>query len=359
MLRADGLGKLFPRVAGLRSFWSGAAPRNARWALRDVSFELAAGEALGVVGHNGAGKSTLLRLVSGLSRPSRGSVAAHGRLACLLDLGAGLIDEWTGEENARAGLRLQGMHAEVMDQAVEGARAFAEIGAHWDAPLRTWSAGMRLRLAYAIAIAGDPEVFVVDEILAVGDEAFARKCSLHVSEFLAGGGTLLLASHNLYQVEKLCSRAIWLAGGEVRASGASGEVVRAYRESVAARAEVPSAGEELPAVAAGRLVVHGQDRAADARIAFDEPLSIEVRAGVPGEGGVLEVHRQEGGLVGRIEVPTSGTVRIESASLLPGGYSLSLRSRADEVVGRAAVRVSGDRRELGTVFLEHRWGGVA
>ena len=356
MLRAEGLGKVFPRTAGLRSFWSGAAERDARWALSGVSFDLAAGESLGVVGHNGAGKSTPLRLVSGLSRPSRGRVAAGGRLACLLDLGAGLVEEWSGEENARAGLRLQGRADVDLESAVDAARSFAEIGAHWQAPLRTWSAGMRLRLAYAVAIAGDPDVFVVDEILAVGDEAFARKCSLHVAGFLEEGGTLLLASHNLYQVEKLCDRAIWLCDGVVRKEGASGEVTRAYRESVESSLGVEREAAPCPVERGAVLAVPGHSPGDAAEIAFDEPLLVEMRWEDDQSGGDLEVRRHTGEVVATVPVPASGQLRVEPASLLPGRYELALRDSADAILARMFVSVVGDRRELGTVFLEHRWG---
>jgi lipopolysaccharide transport system ATP-binding protein len=361
ILRAEALCKAFAQRAGLRSFWRGAIGPGARYALDDVSFTLARGEALGVIGHNGAGKSTLLRLVAGLTQPTRGRMETSGRLACLLDLSAGLVEEWSGEENARAGLRLQGVAAAEIPARLEEVRDFAELGRHWHEALRTWSAGMRLRLGYSLAIAGDPEIFVVDEVLAVGDEGFARKCSLHVSGFLEHGGTLVLASHNLYQVEKLCGSALWLNGGRVEARGISRDVTAAYRDWVEARAKP---GKDLPTTSlAGegrlRLVGHPRDRST-VELRFEEPLCLRVDvAGLGTEDLALEVCRQNGALVSTIELPGTGELEIEGGQLLPGGYRIQLVETGGEVLEVAELRVVGDRRELGTIYLEHEWEAAA
>ncbi|MEO2166682.1 MAG: ABC transporter ATP-binding protein [bacterium] len=361
IVRAEALGKAFPQRTGLRSFWRGAVGPGARFALDDVSFKLQRGEALGVIGHNGAGKSTLLRLVAGLTRPTRGHVETSGRLACLLDLSAGLVEEWSGEENARAGLRLQGAAAADVSARLEEIRDFAELGRPWNEALRTWSAGMRLRLGYALAIAGDPEIFVVDEILAVGDEAFARKCSLHVSAFLERGGTLVLASHNLYQIEKLCRSAIWLNGGRVEASGVSGDVTAAYREWVEARAKPSPPAPSTSTGGTGRLCLVGHPRTGGmVELRFAEPLRLRVdAAGLEARGLVLQVCRRSGALVSTIELPGSGALEIEGGRLLPGGYRIQLVDAGGEVLDAAELRVVGDRRELGTIYLEHAWEGSA
>lgn len=361
MVRAEALGKAFPQRAGLRSFWKGAIGPGARFAVDDVSFILTRGEALGVIGANGAGKSTLLRLIAGLTRPTRGHIETSGRLACLLDLSAGLVAEWSGAENAVAGLRLQGVGAAEVPARLDEVREFAELGRHWHEALRTWSAGMRLRLGYALAIAGDPEVFVVDEILAVGDEAFARKCSLHVSGFLERGGTLVLASHNLYQVEKLCRSALWLSGGRVAASGTSRDVTGAYREWVDARA---SFAPPVPAASPGgdgRLRLVGQPRTGvTVEVSFAEPVRLHIDAtGLAADGLLLEVRRPSGALVAAIDLPGSGELEIEGSRLLPGGYRLHLVGPGGEVLDVTEIRVIGDRRELGSVYLEHEWAAAA
>ena len=357
-IEAVDVSKAFPHRAGLRSLWWGATAGNRRTALQDVSFELRAGEALGVVGENGAGKSTLLRIAAGLSQPTTGSVQRRGRVASLLDLAAGLVDQWTGEENARAALLLQGVGTKALPERIEEVRQFAELARHWKEPLRTYSAGMRLRLGYGLAISGSPDVFIADEILAVGDEAFARKCSLHVTEFLAGGGTLLLASHNLYQVEKLCQQAIWLREGQVAALGSAGDVTRAYREFVERR-EAGVAEENAPtSMPNGRICP--EPRAGAEGFSFNEPWSVRVDlAGLEAGSFAVELLRHTGQLVSRLPVPGSGVLEVERETLLPGRYGVYLRDGEGDLFGSAEIRILGQRRELGTVVLPHSWGPKA
>lgn len=354
-IEAVAVTKAFPLQAGLRSLWRGATADNRRLALQDVSFDLRPGEALGVVGENGAGKSTLLRLAAGLSQPTSGVMLRRGAVACLLDLSAGLVDQWTGAENARAALLLQGVAADLLEERVEEVRRFAELPRHWTEPLRTYSAGMRLRLGYGLAISGHPDVFVADEILAVGDESFARKCSLHVTEFLAGGGTMLLASHNLYQVEKLCQKAIWLNQGRVEAAGQAADVTGAYREFFEARETDPAAQGPGPGMPNGRLCpVSGP---AEGEISFAEPLEVRIDlAGLAGESFELAVLRHTGQLIARLAVPGSGALEIAAETLLPGSYSLQLRDGDGALCSTSEVRIVGERRELGTVLLDHSWG---
>lgn len=356
VLRAESICKAFPQRAGLRSLFSGARATDCRLALEGVSFDVEKGSALGVVGQNGAGKSTLLRVMAGLTKPTRGKVARRGRTACLLDLAAGLVDEWSGIENARAGLRLQGVENIRIEERLDEVDDFAELGRHWREPVRTYSAGMRLRLGYAIAVSGRPEIFLVDEILAVGDEAFARKCSLHVSNFLDQGGTLLLASHNLYQVEKLCSRAIWLHQGRVRDLGESREVTGAYREWVEALDCEPSVARAPAMTGPGRIRLIGPHVSSEA---MEFPFAAEVEAAIDARGLeaadlAVEVRRHTGELVSRVSVPGSGRLALEGSNLLPGSYRMCLVAGTDQV-GVADLRLVGDRRELGSVFLEHGW----
>ena len=354
-IEAVAVTKAFPLRAGLRSLWRGATEDNRRLALHDVSFDLGPGQALGVVGENGAGKSTLLRLAAGLSQPTSGSMQRRGMVACLLDLSAGLVDQWTGEENARAALLLQGISGDLLEDRIAEVRRFAELPRHWTEPLRTYSAGMRLRLGYGLAISGHPEVFVADEILAVGDEAFARKCSLHVTEFLAGGGTMLLASHNLYQVEKLCQKAIWLNQGRVEAAGRAADVTRAYREFVEARETDSAAGGTSPVMPNGRLCL--VSAAEGGEISFADPVAVQVDlSGLAGASFGIEVRRHTGQLIARLSIPASGALEIAPETLLPGSYSLHLRDADGALHSTSDVRILGERRELGTVLLNHSWG---
>ena len=203
-------------------------------ALDGVSFSVAPGETLGVVGANGSGKSTLLKLLAGIVRPTRGSVSVEGRLAALLELGAGFHPEISGRGNIEITGLLLGLTKKEIAARFDRIVAFAGVGDFLDAPLRTYSSGMAVRLGFAIAAHSDPDVLLVDEVLAVGDEAFAHRALEKFSEFERAGKTLVFVSHDLNLVAERCRRALWLDGGRLAADGPAGEVVARYRERVAA-----------------------------------------------------------------------------------------------------------------------------
>jgi len=233
-IQFQNVSKSFHRHAGrmlLRhrlSAWLREEHRERFYALKNVSFELEAGEGLAVVGRNGAGKSTLLGLVAGLARPDKGTVTVNGRLAGLLELGSGFHPDLTGAENIRVNASLIGMSrrrtAELFDQIVD----FAGIGDFIAEPLRTYSSGMVMRLAFAVAIHMDPEILLIDEVLAVGDHQFRDKCFERIHRLREAGTTLLCVSHAAAMAQEICSRAIWLDRGELMMSGEIGEVVEAY-----------------------------------------------------------------------------------------------------------------------------------
>lgn len=201
-------------------------------ALRDVSFSLGAGELLGVVGRNGSGKTTLLRLLAGIYRSDAGSIDISGTLAPLLALGAGFHPDLTGRENARIELLVLGLSPRDIAARMEQIADFSEIGDFIDAPLRTYSAGMTARLAYAAAMSTEPDVMLIDEILAVGDEAFTAKCLAHVEGLRQQGKTIVLVTHNAALVRERCDRALWLERGRLAAFGDASEVTGAYHESL-------------------------------------------------------------------------------------------------------------------------------
>jgi lipopolysaccharide transport system ATP-binding protein len=217
------------------------------WAVSDVSFSLEHGRSLGLIGRNGSGKSTLLRLLAGVARPTTGLLELGARLGCLLDLGVGFHPQETGRENAEAALvLLGGMTRREARTACRDVQDFAGVGDFFDRPLRTYSAGMQLRVAFATATRLDPEVLVTDEVLAVGDEAFQRKCARYFDGFLAAGGTLVLCSHDLSQVQRLCDTTLWLDAGRVAELGETRDVIRHYRERMGSAA---AGGEEGGGVA--------------------------------------------------------------------------------------------------------------
>lgn len=197
-------------------------------AIKHVSFELGHGESLAVIGRNGAGKSTLLSLVAGLAHPTSGTVNVHGRIAALLELGSGFHPDLTGAENLRLNAALLGLKREQMERVFESVLDFSGLGDFINQPLRTYSTGMVMRLAFSVAIMVEPDILIVDEVLAVGDTAFQAKCFEKVMSFREAGKTILCVSHSATMVQQLCDRAIWLDRGEVMMQGGVSEVLDAY-----------------------------------------------------------------------------------------------------------------------------------
>jgi ABC-type polysaccharide/polyol phosphate transport system ATPase subunit len=203
------------------------------FALRDVSFSLRKGESLGVIGRNGAGKSTLLSLVAGLAQPTEGRVTINGRVAALLALGAGFHPELTGEENLRLNASLLGLTRKRTNELHDDIIAFADIGDFIREPIRTYSTGMMMRLAFSVAVNVDPDILILDEVFAVGDQEFQNKCFERIRRFRAEGKTLLFVSHSTALVREICDRALWLTNGEVTLDGPVGDVLEAYSDTAA------------------------------------------------------------------------------------------------------------------------------
>lgn len=198
------------------------------WALKDVSFDIGKGETIGIVGRNGSGKSTLLQIICGTLSPTSGTVEINGRVAALLELGAGFNPDFTGRENVYMSAAVLGVAKQEIDRRFEDIAAFADIGGFVEQPVKTYSSGMFARLAFAVAINMDPEILIVDEILAVGDAAFQRKCLQKFYHLRQNGCTILFVSHDQYQVKSICQRALYLEDGRQVMFGAAGRVIDEY-----------------------------------------------------------------------------------------------------------------------------------
>jgi ABC-type polysaccharide/polyol phosphate transport system ATPase subunit len=198
------------------------------YALKGVTFQMGRGECVAVVGANGAGKSTLLSLVAGLVPPERGTVSVNGRVAALLELGSGFHPDLTGAENVRLNAALLGTGRKQMEAVYAGIVDFAELADFMEEPVRTYSSGMVMRLAFAVAVNVDPDVLLIDEVLAVGDSAFQAKCFARILQFRERGKSMLCVSHASGMVRQLCDRAIWLDHGDLLLDGPIGEVCDAY-----------------------------------------------------------------------------------------------------------------------------------
>jgi len=216
--------------------WSPLLRRSPRqyfrefWALQDVSFEVSKGESVGIIGRNGSGKSTLLQIICGTLTPTRGCIQTRGRIAALLELGSGFNPEFSGRENVYLNGAVLGLNRDAIDQRFDDIAAFADIGLFIDQPVRTYSSGMLVRLAFAVAINVDPEILIVDEALSVGDELFQRKCFARIEAIRANGSTILFVSHSGAQIVELCDRAILLDAGQKMASGIPKIIVSSYQK---------------------------------------------------------------------------------------------------------------------------------
>jgi ABC-type polysaccharide/polyol phosphate transport system ATPase subunit len=216
------------------------------WALRGASLEINRGETVGIIGRNGCGKSTLLQMICGTLNPTSGTIHVDGRVAALLELGAGFNPEFTGIENIRLNAMILGLSSSEIEDRLERIIAFADIGAFINQPVKTFSSGMYARLAFAVAVHVDPEILIVDEILAVGDAAFQRKCVEKFYEIRAAGTTVLFVSHDAYQVKNLCDRAIYLKNGQIEAIGPADSIVDQYTFDLenAAKTKTPAGPDQ-------------------------------------------------------------------------------------------------------------------
>jgi len=205
-------------------------------ALREISFTVHHGESVAVIGHNGAGKSTLLNLATNLCRPDQGRVEIHGRIAALLDLGAGFHPDLTGAENVRTNASLLGLSRREVREKFDEMVAFSEIGDFINEPLRTYSSGMVMRLAFSVAVTVDPDILIIDEVLGVGDVAFFAKCQERIMQFRHAGKTILCVSHSNATLKDLCTRAVWLDHGRMMDDGPLAQVVDAYKSAMSPQA---------------------------------------------------------------------------------------------------------------------------
>lgn len=200
------------------------------WALDDVSFSVEKGEVLGIVGHNGAGKSTVLKIISGIMKPTKGKVYLGGNVVPMLELGSGFDMDLTGRENIYLNGAILGYSKEFLESKFDEILNFSELHAFIDNPIRNYSSGMLMRLAFSIATVVQPEILICDEVLAVGDERFQAKSYKRMMELMNGGATVLFVSHNIDQIKNMCKHVVWLDHGHVKMIGDAAEVCDAYRE---------------------------------------------------------------------------------------------------------------------------------
>jgi lipopolysaccharide transport system ATP-binding protein len=405
-LRFDGVWKSYPRwtpgARTLRAVMSRRLPLLVRsqeelWALRDLTLELHAGEAVGLIGHNGAGKSTALRLASGIGRPTRGQVLAPADTASVLSLGDLFDFELSGRENALTTAMAAGLRRREAIARLPDILAFAEIEGFEEAPLRTYSDGMRLRLAFGVIAQLTPDLLLLDEVIAVGDLGFQQRCMDWIAELRRGGAALLLASHSLEQVVEECDRAVWMERGRARAHGPAEEIVALYRTAMhdETRARTPEPGEDeapLEGLELGRnrfgsqegtiadVTFHGADgpptdevpiggeltvalTIAASSAPLDAPIVGVTLTRVEDELTVDDTSSDGAGVsLGRVSDTVGVRVAFQDVALLPGEYWVDVGLfRGDweysyDYHWRAyRIRVTGNAHDNGVFRPQHRW----
>jgi len=386
-LMANGAGRAWRRLRSRAGTEQGDAPdREQFWALRDVSFDIRRGEVVGIIGRNGAGKSTLLKLISRITEPTQGSIAVRGRVASLLEVGTGFHPELTGRENVYLNGAILGMTRAEIRRRFERIVEFAEIERFLDTPVKRYSSGMYVRLAFAVAVHLEPEILIMDEVLAVGDAAFQRKCLQRMHEIAAQDRTILFVSHNLGFVRQLCRRGLVLEGGTVacdeQADLAVARYLRGLQESsqsdLLSRAERRGRGDvrlasiEISGPGGSQLLEAGRA----VRFAF------HVTGMLPGLSCSFTLYDELGQAVtwfdsalngfsdsSRHGPRTSFVCEMDRLLLVPGRYRVNAALAAEgalqdhleaaafvdvqsgEVDGRAVTGMAG----YGSTFMPHRW----
>lgn len=357
-------------------------------ALNNINFSIFSGETFGIIGENGAGKSTLLKILAKTLNPTSGSVRIIGRTAALLELGAGFNPELSGEENIYLNAYLLGLSKDEIDSKKQEIIDFSELGDFIKRPVKTYSSGMQVRLAFSIATSVNPEVLIIDEALSVGDEYFQKKCTDRMVKFKDSGKTIVFCSHNMYFVQELCSRAIWIHKGGIKCAGEAGKVIMEYQNyerdrSSVLKEKINNLGNTEGIVASGKpLTIF------DIKVADRDGVEAEVLTTLEPAIFSFRISCKRNDLKGHIgfalirndEIMCFGTVtsfdglppvtlrdgqefkiRIKALPLLSGMYSL-LVIVADEVAlhpydsQRTKIfSIGPGRKEFGAVFIEHEW----
>lgn len=315
-IQAQGVGKRFSLFAHpkdrLKQLLWGRYKQYSRdfWALQDVSFDIRRGEVVGLVGRNGAGKSTLLQMVCGTLTPTTGTLAVRGRVAALLELGAGFSPDFSGLENVYMNAAILGLSRAQVDERLDSILAFADIGQFIHQPVKTYSSGMFVRLAFAVATSVEPDILVIDEALSVGDGAFARKSFDRIMALKDNGATILFCSHAMYHVQALCSRALWLEGGKMRMWDAAAKVTSAYETSLVM--DAAPAIDALPPTAS--LDTTTSTEATKPEAAFDaqaQAQGMAVRKVPDGTAVITGIEARADGVAGQELAIHSGKTNLE------------------------------------------------
>ena len=389
LVQLSGISKDYPiirtgagRLQTVFELLTGRAVHDFYRALDDISITVRRGESWGIIGENGAGKSTLLKIVAGVVKASRGTIAVHGRISALLELGTGFHPEYSGRDNIFLASALMGWSRAETYAQLDAILSFADIGTHIDQPVKTYSSGMVVRLGFAVATALSPDLLVTDEVLAVGDESFQKKCLRWMEDFRARGGTLLLCTHSMYHVQSLCQQTMWIHDGKMRMKGESFEVTQAYlayheaknRKAVSAATKLPATNAPFAMLAALWL----EDNTGAERALFDmsedvylcgtyqspEDRPTVLMAGIVRMDGtpVFGTFSNDANFDANRLAPQRFGFRVifRRNALLPGMYHLRAHTLDEHGLRMFDTRevvltIRGQTRDHGFVRLEHEW----
>lgn len=340
--------------------------------LDGIDLAVPEGQTLAIIGRNGAGKSTILKVICGLVSPDAGTVTVRGRVSTLLELGAGFAAEYSGAENVYLYGALMGLGRRFIDERFADIVAFSGVGQHIDNPVKTYSSGMYMRLAFAVAVHVDPDVLIIDEVLAVGDQAFQQKCYERAADLRSRGKTIVLVTHDMDAVQRFAERAVWIDNGHIRADGAPGDVVAQYLDEVAATGTDRVA--ERPPVTVKHLDLRHASGASVGTLRSGEPatvtfdlvsgeafdgVQVTLRVLIPEDICVVSATTDKLGPTGLAQGTTHVTCSFDSLAVRPGGYrvEVAVRSAAGDVLNRVEplhFSILGTRVE-GVASLPYRW----
>jgi lipopolysaccharide transport system ATP-binding protein len=388
LVRIEGVSKVYPRVhksrERLQAFVSllfGRVPVHGAEVLSNINLDVVRGQSLGIIGENGAGKSTLLKVLTGVIQPTKGRVMVHAKIAAMLELGAGFQPDFSGMENVRMKASLMGLSKRELDERLDDILAFADIGEYINEPVKHYSSGMVVRLGFAVITACRPDLLITDEVLAVGDESFQKKCIRWIQDYMEQGGTLLLVSHSMYVVQKLCQKALWIHEGGVEQYGDVFPVTQAYlawheKRNVKEKEKQIETSGDGTYYRIEQFTLTGGNGENPPKFAMGEDLDIELQICSPDNRppvGVVGVVRADGTPVYGVVSDNEGVMpvkladhlyrfhlRLTDIALLPGSYNLSVHSMDPEGLRvfdnrQMAFTVTGDTKEVGYIRLPHEW----
>ncbi len=383
LIEIKNLNKFYPHVAtnkqrvrGMLNILLNRSDEHGAHVLKDINLAVDQGESLAIIGKNGAGKSTLLKILSNVIQPTSGHFKVNGGIGALLELGSGFDPEYTGLENLKMASALAGLTGKDAEQKIHNMIEFAAIGDYINEPVKNYSSGMVVRLGFSVITQTKPDLLITDEVLAVGDESFQLKCLKWIDDYLSEGGTLLLVSHSIYHVQKLCTKAVWLEHGAIKEYGDVFKVTQAYQASITDPNVMPSGAS------VNRTTYHiheasiCQNGQPCSEVAFGSDITLTVKVFSPDDeipgicigivthdgkavyGTYSELNHttpqkdNDGMLVYEVEMP--------QLKLLPGSYQFKFHAMTPENIQmidtyEKDLRVTGKTRELGTSQLEMHW----